>query len=631
MTGGLEVSRRALLAAGAAAGTLWTMRAAAADPEPDMLGRLEARAVGTRALREIKRLQHAWAHYAEAGQWREIAGLMARDGVVVLPSSTVTGREAVHAHLRDTMGEGQDGLPADRLNIRLFLSPVITLAPDGRSARGRWHEVAMTGHYGRSAQWAGGIHENVYVLEDGVWKISRLHYHPQFAGPYERGWRNLAASTPLVPYHYDPAGAGTPVPPALTVTPGEGDERARLERLDREAETLLAASAVQNLQAAYGFYVDRKMWDDVADLFAPEATLETGEGSVRGRDAIRDRFGAAGLSHGELNEHPQLMPIVTVAADGRTARLRGIEVAMTGRHGGESFWTVSVHDNDYVCRDGRWMIAAMRIIPRMHAAYDKGWAKDLPPLPGASAYPSAPPRPVTLDPVLAPEAALAGTGAAPADVERKLAVAVAFDGAENVSNAYGYYIDEFRWDETADLFAEDGWKELSYIGTYVGRERVRQSLFSRYGRAGRSPAFLAIHQKTQPYVTVAPDGRRANIRLRLFQFNSQVDGDGSYISGIYENQVTLEDGVWKIHGMDLDYVWLGDYTGGFAAIEPGSSRRFAPTPEAVAKYPPDGPLRGVTFAPFPEVAPMGFHFRNPVSGREPPLLLQWSDGRFGSG
>ena len=40
----------------------------------------------------------------------------------------------------------------------------------------------------------------------------------------------------------------------------------------------------------------------------------------------------------------------------------------------------------------------------------------------------------------------------------------------------------------------------------------------------------------------------------------------------------------------------------------------------------DAPLRGSVFAPYPRVAPMGFHFANPVSGREPTLRLTWSDG-----
>jgi len=51
-------------------------------------------------------------------------------------------------------------------------------------------------------------------------------------------------------------------------------------------------------------------------------------------------------------------------------------------------------------------------------------------------------------------------------------------------------IDDFAWDNTADLFSVNGWKELSYIGAYVGRERVRASMKMRYTngrtREGRS-------------------------------------------------------------------------------------------------------------------------------------------------
>src|SRR5699024_1520774 len=123
-----------------------------------------------------------------------------------------------------------------------------------------------------------------------------------------------------------------------------------------------------------------------------------------------------------------------------------------------------------------------------------------------------------------------------AELDRKLSVLNAYDGAENVSNAYGYYIDEFLWDNMADVFSLDGWKELSYIGIYDGRERVRQSVVSRYGRGGRRANSMTYHQKTQPVITVAEDGHSAQIRTRLFQLNSSRDNPGSYNSGIYENR-----------------------------------------------------------------------------------------------
>ena len=613
---GWQLGRRAvLLTGGAVAIAACTPALTFAQEDVADAGVLTARLQDLRSIREIKRLQHIWGHHAEAGRWADMAELFAAGGSWTDGSRTIEGQSALRDFLRASMGSGNEPLAPGQLNLRLFLTPVITLADDGRSARGRWHEVAMTGQTGKSADWAGGIHVIDYVREGSNWKIARMHYHPQYAGPYVDGWRSVAPLVGKVAYHYTPDQAGTPVPRARSATALPSPE------LSAGADLVLASSMVQNLVAAYGFYLDRQMHEDIADLFTPEGALAiAGTGNWTGREGILAglrTFGDPGLDTGELNDRPQLMPVVTVAADGRSATLRNIEIGMTGRHGGETFWSATVQEFDLARGDdAQWRIAALRRHPRMRAAYTEGWATQ-------GAIDDSTPPPLEAGPALHPTPVFAGSG----NAATLLARAEAFDGAENISNAYGYYIDEFDWDGTADLFSTDGWKELSYIGTYIGRERVRGSLFNRYGNRGRTGPTMAIHQKTQPYVTPSADGTRANIRLRLFQFNSAYETPGSWISGIYENQAVLENGVWKIHGMDLDYVWLGDYTKGWAGIDPSASSRFAPRPEDVAKYPPDAPLRGVTFAPFPEVAPMGFHFANPVSGRRPATFLAWSDGR----
>lgn len=654
---------------------------------------LEAETAATEAIRAVKRLQHAYAHYAEAGLWEDLADLFAESAVARLPSGTLTGKTAIRAYLLDDVGRGRLGLEPGRLNTELVLSPVVTLDTGRTRARGRWHRLAMTGQHREHAEWSGGIFENEYVLEDGVWKIAVLGYHPQYEGPYETGWRNVKEETDAdvapVPFHYDVTRAGVPIPPLDDASPGnavaasaaaptEGAGAARaagepadpnanhFERLarrfaavERRIDDLDAAGRVQNLQHAYGYYVDRKMWDDVADLFTDDATLELGmRGVYVGKASIRralEQLGPAGLAHGELNDHLQLQTIVTLAPDGRTAHARGTELAMTGKHGVGGELGVSVYENVYVNDGGTWKIAAMRVIPRMRTDYAKGWAETALPPPGPSdafppdhpptaqvpVYPEPyiPPfhyrHPVTGRAPRYPEGAAAEPAidtAAPVlpepprsldelaarldDAERRLATARAYDGAENVSNAYGYYIDEFLWHDMADIFAVDGWKELSYVGTYVGRERIRESVIRRYRTVGRRANSLVIHQKTQPVVHVEPDGRSARIRTRLFQMNSALASEGSWLAGIYENRVVLEDGVWKIAEMDLDYTWTAGYSVGWAGVEAGAQRRFAPTGGGlVDEYPPDRPLEGVTFAPYPEVAEMRFHYRHPVTGR----------------
>ncbi len=76
---------------------------------------------------------------------------------------------------------------------------------------------------------------------------------------------------------------------------------------------------MRNLQNAYGYYVDFKMWDDVVDLFAPDASVSiAGIGTWRGLAGIRrsfERSGQAGLRYGEVNDHIQFDTVVEVAAD----------------------------------------------------------------------------------------------------------------------------------------------------------------------------------------------------------------------------------------------------------------------------------------------------------------------------
>jgi ABC-type nitrate/sulfonate/bicarbonate transport system substrate-binding protein len=606
-------------------------------------------------IRAVKRLQHIYAQYMEQGQWNDLADLFADKGVAQFDQTIVEGKDAVRLFFTNRLGRGVQGLGTGRLNLRMVLSPVVNLSADGSHAKARWHEVAMLGEYGKSANWQGGIYENEYVRENGVWKIATLHFYPNFAGSYETGWRSTSETPFVVPFHYTAQTAGIPIPDeARRVVHAEAPQTlptlsTRLGVLEHRLARVNDASEVQNLQNIYGYYFDRKMWEDLAELFASKnATMELGlSGVYVGKASIRralDQFGK--LRTGELNDHLQLEPVINVAPDGKTAQARGIQLSMTS-YDKAGQWTESIYNNDYVKEDGKWKIRSVHIYQRFISDYYVGWMTSALPAPPASAdfvadrlstqlfttYPHTYFPPIRYShPVNPPfEKPLSGKHSQAhtvpelmtriTEAERQLAIAEAYDGAENISNAYGYYIDEFQWDNMADVFSRDGWKELSYIGTYISRERIRQSVKMRYGEGGRTGKSMTLHQKTQPVVNVAPDGQSARIRERLLQINSVTDAPGSYIGGIYENEIVKEDGVWKIAGMDLDYVWTASYVNGWARAEAADSHRFAPTTGAPLAVPPDRPLRGVVVAPFPTIVDVPFHYRNPVSNRAPPVLL----------
>jgi hypothetical protein len=179
----------ALLASGCGTGTAPTPsvaeRIAALDGQ---ITQLEAQAARAEDVSAIKRLQRAYGYYLDAAQWDEMADLFADDGSIEIGLDGVyVGKERVRAYLH-TLGGGQVGLKRGELNEHLMLQPVIDVAPDGRTAQGRWRTVIMAGEYHRDAVWGEGPYENDYVKENGVWKIQALHWYQTFMVPYAGGW-----------------------------------------------------------------------------------------------------------------------------------------------------------------------------------------------------------------------------------------------------------------------------------------------------------------------------------------------------------------------------------------------------------------------------------------------------------
>lgn len=163
---------------------------------------LEKRVQELEDVQAIRRLHHAYGYYIDICRYADVVQLFARDGEVVFLSGVYRGHAGI-SRLYETwfhqlFTEGRAGAAEHGFLLEhLQLQDIITVAPDGATARARFRALLLGGsHDARKYRpaglpdqfWEGGVYENEYVREDGVWKIRRLDYVVQWQAEYDRGW-----------------------------------------------------------------------------------------------------------------------------------------------------------------------------------------------------------------------------------------------------------------------------------------------------------------------------------------------------------------------------------------------------------------------------------------------------------
>ncbi|GAB1319890.1 hypothetical protein MFIFM68171_10100 [Madurella fahalii] len=595
------------------------------------------------SVREVKDVTATFSQLAQFGRYADMAALFTEDGALLWGNASAKGHRAIEKWLKNDAGD-MNGIKPGSLDTLIAATPLVNLAVDGRTAKGRFSGWRFQGDGVGKTRIQGGIYENEYALVDGRWKISLLRYYPLYTGNYAEGWRNFGGGDlgTVPPFHYTSDEAGIPIPPAVGDAP---KTKASREDLQHRINMLNDEDEVRNLQHAYGYYVDRRMWTDVVDLFGGHSVGFTIDnvGSFTGyngvQEALEKWMGPEGLSQGILNEHLIFDTVVEIRpargpdVTDQTANSRGIEIALIGNaNESTASWRFSFFQNTFVKQNGIWHISNITISPLVVANYSTGWGN-------GSVMPKS-----TVEPRILPytgrsarEPKSIGARQNISELGRRLKRSAAYDGSENVSNAYGFYIDFIDGkgcSNMAAVHATEGNKESPFAGFYQTRQRVLEACTAAYGTDERkSRSGVSFHWRPQPVIHVSRDGRSSSVRARLLQPATDKNNSGTLRGGMYHDQAVEEDGIWRLWSVTIDefYWMMTNWKEGWSGVQPRPQNATNPPPrDLIKQYPPDllltemGDPRETGFmggsgryVSWPEIQRMWFAYRNPVSGRVP--------------
>jgi hypothetical protein len=141
-------------------------------------------------LEAIKRLQRTYGYYLEHWMYEEIIDLFSDrpDTKLNIMVGIFLGKEGVRRYFS---GEKARGADPEMLHQIMQLSGVVDIAPDGKTAAGRWYgfgAVALPAGKGVLQNLTAGIYTVEYIKEDGKWKIWKIMWNPEIMADTTVGW-----------------------------------------------------------------------------------------------------------------------------------------------------------------------------------------------------------------------------------------------------------------------------------------------------------------------------------------------------------------------------------------------------------------------------------------------------------
>jgi len=219
------------------------------------VGQLENRIGVLEDANAVRRLQYIYGYLIDKCLYDEVVDLFSESGEVRFMGGIYRGKAGVRRLYVDRFRKNFTG----DVNGPVFgflldhpqLQMIVDVSPDRKTAKVRGRSLMQAGRHESVSEagitprqwWEGGIYENEYVREDGVWKIKVLDYNPVWHGMFDKGWahqpanaypyasktypedpagpdaiateahRKLWPETPVIPFHYVHPVTGKPIVP----------------------------------------------------------------------------------------------------------------------------------------------------------------------------------------------------------------------------------------------------------------------------------------------------------------------------------------------------------------------------------------------------------------------------------
>jgi hypothetical protein len=178
---------------------------------------MEKQVATLKDIEAINRLQKSYGYYLEHWMYEDIIDLFADDPDTTL-NLMVGIYEGIEGVRKYFTGISRMANNPEFLHQIMQLSGVVDIAPDGKSATGRWYgfgSVALPRGEGVRQMFTTGIYISEYVKKDGKWQILKLMWNPLYTAAPDKGWvapERLAAAAVPSPGNTQQAFSNSPKP-----------------------------------------------------------------------------------------------------------------------------------------------------------------------------------------------------------------------------------------------------------------------------------------------------------------------------------------------------------------------------------------------------------------------------------